>query len=123
MTLDSSLKDKEGDKSESKSKEVEVSSDDNAGSDASDDEQQKYPQTGLERKQMLLKMLEKQGGGAKQTFNFEEDDTIGHAGATAQQVAEGAAEARRKQRGRPPNPKMQIAEDDEEDMDDEEVEY
>jgi hypothetical protein len=31
--------------------------------------------TAMDKKRLLLQMLDKQSGGKKQTFNFEEDDT------------------------------------------------
>lgn len=91
--------------------------DDEASEESDQDIENAELQSATDRKKFLLKMLEKQTGGAniKQVFNFEEEDNI---------VAPKANVEKQVRRGRPANTnnKMQL-EDDDEEMEGEEPEY
>ena len=78
----------------------------------------------LDKKKLLLKMIDQQTGGAKQIFNFEEDDNDGIGGAKdLDEHALGKAE-KTKQAKLEKGQKMQLDDDDEEDIDmDEDPEY
>lgn len=99
----------------------EVSGDEDAGASDDEDVQNLVSQAGstMDKKQLLMKMLEKSGGKqTKQVFNFEEDDTAHLNGSKK-------PEEEPKKRGRPAAQKkveMQL-EDDDEEMDGEELEY
>lgn len=87
----------------------ESSDDDGAASDSSV-EDIKYPATANDRKEFLMKMLEKQTGGAKTTFAFEEDDAPFGGAVRVDEPS--------KRRGRPKNKEMEADEDEDEDMED-----
>lgn len=84
-------------------------------------------QTAAEKKRLLMQMLEKQSGGKKQIFNFEEDDTA-HLNGTLNKPPPDKDDEPKRGRGRPAaaagkkGVEMELADDDDE-MEDEEGEY
>ena len=107
----------------------EVSGDEDAG--ASEDEEVyknlASAASALDKKQLLMKMLEKQsaGGKNKQVFNFEEDDTA-HLNGSLNKKGDDKDDEPKRGRGRPAGGQKKVEmqlEDDDEEMDDEEVEY
>ena len=70
----------------------------------------------MDKKKLLLKMLDQQTGGAQQVFAFEEEDNpAGSAGHLKEATSKG-------KRGRPKK-EVQIEEDDDDELMDEDMEY